>query len=412
MMSYKQTIIRSFASPLRWGASLGVLALMSACGPSQNSSNSAPVAQGNAAVNSAALAPVVVRPPVVTNGQPGNTIIDNAAGANFAAGAAEASLPAAGQAIDQAQLQPAAASVRVKPAAALPYDPTLVKAEVLLDRAGFSPGVIDGRDGENFQHALVAFATSRGLASTGALDQATWNALIGGDSAPAVETYVITAADEAGPFIGAPPKTYPAMAKLGALSYSGPEQALAERFHVDQKLLEALNPGADFSKTGQVLLVVSPRTGPRDFDVSRIEVDKTEEVLRAYGPDGKLVAFYPASVGSTERPAPSGVFAVAAVAPHPAYYYDPARLTFTAAGAKGNLRIAPGPNNPVGLTWIALTIPTYGIHGSPDPTTIGKHQSHGCVRLTNWDAVELGKAVKKGVQVDFVGQDKAPGART
>jgi len=134
--------------------------------------------------------------------------------------------------------------------------------------------------------------------------------------------------------------------------------------------------------------------------------------VRAFGPDGKLVAFYPASVGSTERPAPSGVFAVASVAPHPAYYYDPARLTFTAAGAKGNLRIAPGPNNPVGLTWIALTIPTYGIHGSPDPTTIGKHQSHGCVRLTNWDAVELGKAVKKGVQVVFVGQDKAPGAKT
>jgi lipoprotein-anchoring transpeptidase ErfK/SrfK len=180
---------------------------------------------------------------------------------------------------------------------------------------------------------------------------------------------------------------------------------------MDPKLLEALNPGADFTRVGDVLLVAAPRVGPRALTVARIEVDKSDEALRAYGPDGKLVAFYPASVGSTERPAPSGVFEVTSVAPRPAYFYDPARLTFTPKGAAGKLRIAPGPNNPVGLTWIALSIPTYGIHGSPDPTTIGKHQSHGCVRLTNWDAVELGDAVKKGVQVAFVGQDKPPGAR-
>jgi len=226
-----------------------------------------------------------------------------------------------------------------------------------------------------------------------------------------MQSYVITADDEAGPFIGTPPKDYQALSKLPALAYSTPLQALSEKFHMDQQLLKALNPGADFSKIGQTLLVAAPRAAPRDMQVTRIEVDKSDDEVRAFGSDGKLLAFYPATVGSAERPAPSGVFAVTSVAPHPAYFYDPARLTFAPEGAKGKLRIAPGPNNPVGATWIALTVPTYGIHGSPDPTTIGKRQSHGCVRLTNWDAVELGKAVKKGVTVDFVGQDKAPAAK-
>jgi lipoprotein-anchoring transpeptidase ErfK/SrfK len=270
--------------------------------------------------------------------------------------------------------------------------------------------VIDGKDGDNFHHALQAYAAAHGLTGGDALDAPIWQALTAADVAPAMQSYVITADDETGPFIGVPPKNYEAMAKLPALGYSTPEEALAEKFHMDQKLLEALNPGADFSKTGQVLLVTAPRSGPRDLQVTRVEVDKTNDAVRAYGTDGKLVAFYPASVGSTERPAPSGDFEVAAVAPRPAYFYDPARLTFTPKGAKGKLRIAPGPNNPVGSTWIALSVPTYGIHGSPDPTTIGKRQSHGCVRLTNWDAVELGQAVKKGVVVDFVGQE-APAAK-
>ena len=394
---------------LPWGAALGALGLVSACGPApQQSAANAPVAQGNAAINSAALAPTVSpSPQAVTPDQSGNVIIDSNAAASFAAGASDAALPAAGKAIDAATFQP----VPAKASAKLAYDPALLKTEVLLDRAGFSPGVIDGKGGANLQHALEAFAVTHGLASNGSLDAGTWNALTAADAAPAMQSYVITADDEAGPFIGTPPKDYQALSKLPALGYSTPLQALSEKFHMDQKLLQALNPGADFGKVGQTLLVAAPRAGPRDLQVTRIEVDKSDDEVRAFGSDGKLLAFYPATVGSTERPAPSGVFAVTSVAPHPAYFYDPARLTFTPAGAKGKLRIAPGPNNPVGSTWIALTVPTYGIHGAPDPTEIGKRQSHGCVRLTNWDAVELGKAVKKGVQVAFVGQDKPIGAK-
>ena len=283
-------------------------------------------------------------------------------------------------------------------------DPSLIKAEVLLDRAGFSPGVIDGKDGQNLKQALAAYAQAKGVQG-GALDKGVWDALAS-DSAPVAQAYVITDKDAAGPFIGEPPKDYEAMSKLPAMSFSTPLQALAEKFHMDQGLLKALNPGADFGKAGTSIVVAMPRMAPRVFTVARIEVDKSDEAVRAYDAQGKLVAYYPATVGSTERPAPSGVFKVVAVAPHPVYFYDPKRLTFTPEGAKGKLKIAAGPNNPVGETWIALNIPTYGIHGAPDATAIGKRQSHGCVRLTNWDAVELGKAVKKGAKVDFVGTEK------
>ena len=297
----------------------------------------------------------------------------------------------------------------------LALNPSLVKVEVLLDRAGFSPGVIDGRDGENLQHALAAYAQAHNVAWSGALDQPLWANLSAQDRSPTMQAYQITAQDAAGPFIGEPPKDYRQLARLASLSYSGPEQLLAERFHMDRALVKALNPGADLGKAGEIILVTAPRPASRAYQASRIEIDKSNEVVRVYAQDGRLAAFYPASVGSVERPAPSGSYQVEAVAPRPAYYYDPARLTFAPKGAEGKLKIAPGPNNPVGSTWIALSVATYGIHGSPDPTLIGKRQSHGCVRLTNWDAAELGKAVKKGVQVDFVGEEQArtakPGGR-
>jgi lipoprotein-anchoring transpeptidase ErfK/SrfK len=356
--------------------------------PPSNASATAKVsapapAAGNSVTNLEANAepPVIIAPPPATA---------------QAAVLGDSGLPPAGQAIDRAQWAPAS----LGPGG---YDPALVRFEVVLDRAGFSPGAIDGKKGDNLDHAITAFAQARGLDAAGDPGSAVWRTLIGADSAPVMQAYVITAADEAGPFIGPPPKDYRALASLPALGYASPKQELAERFHMDPNLLTALNPGVDLARAGQTILVAAPREGARAYAAKRVEVDKTNGQVRAYGADGALLAAYPASVGSTERPAPSGDFAVTAVAPHPAYYYDPTRLTFTPTGARGKLRIAPGPNNPVGSTWIALNIPTYGIHGSPDATLVGKRQSHGCVRLTNWDAVELGKAVSKGTEVDFVG---------
>jgi lipoprotein-anchoring transpeptidase ErfK/SrfK len=366
-----------------------------------------------AAPNSAPAAKVASAAPPTVSGNVIATansapVIDAPIPANALATDASATAP-----VDMADLPPAAQAINQ---ASLPsphgkgaprYDPVLLRLEVLLDRAGFSPGAIDGKQGTNLKHALAAYAQAHGATSDGTLDPQLWGQITGADAAPVVQAYKITADDEAGPFIGKPPKDYQALAKLPALSYSSPEQELAERFHMSPALLEALNPKADFTQAGTLLVVTAP--GPaHDFQATRIEVDKSNDEVRVFGADGKLAAEYPATVGSTERPAPSGVFAVAAVAPHPAYFYDPSRLTFTPTGAKGKLRIAPGPNNPVGSTWIALTVPTYGIHGAPDPTEIGKQQSHGCVRLTNWDAAELGKAVKKGVPVDFVGTEAKP----
>ncbi len=299
--------------------------------------------------------------------------------------------------------QETAAAAPTDKAATAKADPVLIKAQVLLDRARFAPGVIDGRDGENVRQALAAFERAHQLPEDGKLDEQVWTALIA-DTGPVVVSYTITDDDVAGPFIGAVPEGYEAQAKLPSLGFANAAEALSEKFHMDPKLLKALNPEADFTAAGTTILVTAPRVGDLP-EVAAIEVDKAARAVRVYDASGKLLALYPASVGSAERPAPSGVWAVNTVAPEPVYYYDPSRLTFGRTEAKGKLKIAAGPNNPVGSTWIDLTRDTYGIHGSPDPEIIGKRQSHGCVRLTNWDAAELGRAVKKGTKVTFVGAE-------
>ena len=263
----------------------------------------------------------------------------------------------------QAQAIETAASADGAPAA-----PLLIRAEVLLDRAHFSPGQIDGQMGSNLRGAITAYRTAHRLAGNG-LDVALLSDLTGHDAAPITQDYVLTADDEKGPFLGVVPTDMAKMATLDRLGYATPLEGLAEKFHMSQGLLRALNPTADFAAAGGVIVVVRPSSGDIP-PVARVEVDKAANAVRAMDESGKVVAVFPATVGSTERPAPSGEWAVKTVVRNPNYTYDPKRLTFGDT-AKGVLTLPPGPNNPVGSTWIALTKDTYGIHGTPDPTLVG-----------------------------------------
>ena len=215
---------------------------------------------------------------------------------------------------------------------------------------------------------------------------------------PVIGTYTITDKDVSD--IVAPiPTDYAEMAKLKFLGYTRVTEELGERFHMDEDLLKTLNPQAQFVAGEQIAVAAY---GPnKEGQVAKIEADKGERQLRAYDADGKLLVAYPATIGSEDNPSPTGTHLVDAVAPMPNYTYNP-DVNFKQGNNTEKLIIPPGPNGPVGAMWIDLTEPTFGIHGTPEPSKIDKTQSHGCVRLTIWDAEELSKMVEKGVPVEFI----------
>ncbi|RFC67972.1 L,D-transpeptidase [Mesorhizobium denitrificans] len=271
--------------------------------------------------------------------------------------------------------------------------------QVLLDRVGASPGVIDGRFGSNVDRALENYRalTGQPLKSTDTIKIKEQLSATGGD---AIIDYMITAEDAAGPFVASVPEDYSEKAKLDRLGYTSVPEMLAERFHMDEKFLRSLNPDANFNRAGTIIRVTNIGKNVTK-PVARIIADKGNKQVRAYGEDGKLVVAYPATIGSAETPSPTGTHTISRVVTDPGYTYNP-KVNFKQGQNDKVLNIPPGPNGPVGNVWIALDKPTYGVHGTPEPSKIGKTESHGCVRLTNWDAMELAKLVKPGVTVEFV----------
>lgn len=271
--------------------------------------------------------------------------------------------------------------------------------QVFLDREGISPGVIDGHLGDNVNKAIAAWQEMTGETLDPNNSEDIMQRLAYSGGLPIID-YTITAADAAGPYVASIPSDYGEKAQMPAMSYTSTLEKLAEQFHMSEGYLKALNPNADFSIPGTTLKVINPAQ-PKTGSVSRIVADKSKKQIFAYGEDGGLVAAYPATIGSTDTPSPTGMHSVQRVALNPGYTYNP-KINFKQGNNDQILQIPPGPNGPVGTVWIALSKPSYGIHGSPDPSKIGKTNSHGCVRLTNWDATELAKMVKPGVTVEFV----------
>ena len=322
------------------------------------------------------------------------------AGCGFAVEPARAQALSA-EAINAAHLKDAGKSGQP---GAKKLDTAMIKAQVWIDQAGFAPVVIDGRNGENVQKAVAAFQRANGLKDSGALDQETWAKLTQTSNEPVAKEYAITDEDTKGPFVDKIPAKMEDQADLDRLAYTSTREALAEKFHMDEDLLKALNPGKAFDKAGETIVVANvenARPKPEKGAVAKIEVDKKARELRAYGKDGKLIAVYPASIGSEEKPAPSGEFEVRVVAPNPSYTYNP-EYQFKGVKSDKKFTIKPGPNNPVGAVWIDLTKESYGIHSTPEPEKVGKTYSHGCVRLTNLDVKELAGMVEKGTKVAFL----------
>jgi len=297
-----------------------------------------------------------------------------------------------------------------------PQETMVLAAQVMLDAAGFSPGEIDGKAGANFGRAVAAYQQSHDLGASGKVDDATVDRLRQDfKGQPPVVGYTIADADIAGPFQPDIPKDLEAQSKLPSLDYRNALEAIAEKFHASPALIESLNPGQTFMQTGTQITVPNvtpteplppttegkPATGAKTKPMgARIVVTKKTSALTVEDANGRVLFFAPVTTGSQHDPLPIGKWKVTGVQQMPAFHYNP-DLFWDASPAHSKAKIPPGPNNPVGVAWIDLSKPHYGIHGTPEPSQIGHVQSHGCVRMTNWDVRRVMEWARPGTLVVF-----------
>ena len=331
-----------------------------------------------------------------------------------AAGAAIAAKPAAPKAATPATKP---ASAPAKPA----VDQNLLHVQVILDHLGFSPGMLDGKPGQSLTAAVKGFQESRGLPVTGQVDPATLAALKPYGGWTPTKTLTLTSEALAGPFFPDFPKSEDAQAKLPALGYRNPMEKLAEMFHTTPETLHALNPNGKL-EVGQQIVFPNALPTSRNYDpklkpewrqtlnmlnvdanepqAAKIEVTRSGKVLRVLDDTGKLVAQFQVTTGSEHDPLPIGNWKINAVDTNPPFHFNP-KLFWDAKPGEKAAMLKPGPNGPVGVVWLDLNKEHYGIHGTPEPQNIGRTESHGCVRLANWNAARLALMVKPGTPVVF-----------